>query len=122
GSRNWTTGGTIFDERLQPVNRRIPLRADLLEVPFRRLQAPAIQLPEPLTPPARMAHQARRAEGVEVLRNRLPPDAAAAAAPRNRERPVRGPASQQPQPDAVPQRDEHRHRVAGLRSRRAAAR
>ena len=69
----------ILNERPQPSERGIPLRADLIEVPFRRFQTFAVQLPEPLTSAARMAHQARRAEGGEVLRDRLTRDTGAAA-------------------------------------------
>src|SRR6059036_2012384 len=47
----------VFDERPQAFGCVIPLRRDLVDVPLGSLQAFAVQVPDPLTPPARVAHQ-----------------------------------------------------------------
>src|SRR5438034_6805956 len=42
----------VFDERPQALGRVVPLRRDLVDVPLGSLQAFAVQVPDPLTPPA----------------------------------------------------------------------
>src|SRR6266536_1689851 len=61
----------VVDERPQAFGRVVPLRRDLVEVPLGSIQALAVQVPDPLTPPAGVAHEPRVAESVEVARNRL---------------------------------------------------
>jgi len=61
----------VFDERSQAFGRVVPLRRDLVEVPLCSLQAFFVQVPDPLTPPAGVAHEPRTPECVEVARNRL---------------------------------------------------
>src|SRR3989442_8503038 len=61
----------VFDERPQAFGRVVPLRRDLVEVPLCSLQAFAVQVPHPLTPPAGVAHEPPVAQSVEVTRNAL---------------------------------------------------
>src|SRR5437773_8301614 len=61
----------VFDERPQALGRVVPLRRDLVDVPLGSLQAFAVQVPDPLTPPAGVAHQPHTPECMEVTRNRL---------------------------------------------------
>src|SRR5437870_12765797 len=74
----------------QPLRCRIPLRRNLIEVPFRLLQPLGVQLPHPLAPAASMVHEAHTPEGVEMLGDRLPRHPRAFAESRNRERAVHG--------------------------------
>src|SRR5438046_7884829 len=103
----------VFDERPQPFGRVVPLRRDLVEVPLCSLQALAVQVPHPLTPPAGVAHQPHTPEGVEVARNRLTRHPGPFTETSNRKRPACGQASQQAEPSRVAQRGEQRHRAGG---------
>ncbi len=51
------TSWSFFDERPQAFGRVVPLRRDLVEVPLCYLEAFAVQVPDPLTPPAGVAHE-----------------------------------------------------------------
>src|SRR2546422_8807987 len=55
----------VFDERPQPFGRVVPLRRDLVEIPLCSLQAFAVQVPHPLTPPAGVARSEERRVGKE---------------------------------------------------------
>src|SRR3989475_118449 len=104
----------VFDERPQAFGRVVPLRRDLVKVPLCSLQAFAVQVPEPLTPPASVAHEPHVAEGVEVARNRLTRHPGPLTETSNRKRPAGGEASQQAEPSRVAQRGEQGHRVGQL--------
>src|SRR3989441_3674244 len=101
----------LFDERLQAFGRVVPLRGDVVEVLLGFLQAFAVQVPDPLPPPARVAHEPHVAEGVEVARNRLTRHPGPFTETSNRQRATGGQASQQAEPSRVAQRREQRHRV-----------
>src|SRR5881398_3111529 len=58
----------VFDERPQALGRVVPLRRDLVDVPLCSLQTFAVQVPHPLTPPARVPHEPHTPEGVQVTR------------------------------------------------------
>src|SRR5436190_905381 len=111
----------VFDERPQPFGRVIPLRRDLVEVPLGSLQPFAIQVPHPLTPPARVAHQPHMPEGVKVARNRLTRHPGPFTETSNRQRPARRQASQQAEPGRVAQRGEQRRGAAFTRHTSRAA-
>src|SRR6058998_1846712 len=104
-----------FDERPQACGRVVPLRRDLVDVSLCSLQAFAVQVPDPLTPPAGVAHEPHTPEGVELARNRLTCHPGAFAETGNRKRPAGGQASQQAEPSRVAQRGEQRHRAGGGR-------
>src|SRR2546425_11033430 len=104
----------VFDERPQPFGRVVPLCRDLVEVALCSLQAFAVQVPHPLTPPARVAHQPRTPERVEMACNRLTRHPGPFAETSNREGPACGQASQQAEPSRVAQRGEQRYRVGQL--------
>src|SRR3989442_1704489 len=104
----------VFDERPQPFGGVVPLRRDLVEVALGSLQAFAVQIPHPLTPPAGVAHQPHTPEGVEVTRNRLTRPPGPFTETSNRQRPACGQASQQAEPSRVTQRGEQRHRRAAF--------
>src|SRR6266581_1303408 len=103
----------LFDERPQAFGRVVPLRGDVVEVLLGFLQAFAVQVPDPLPPPAGVAHEPRVAEGVEVTRNGLSRHPGPFTETGNRQRPGRGQASQQAEPSRVAQRGEQRNRVGG---------
>src|SRR6266516_4296306 len=111
----------VFDERPQPFGRVVPLCCDLVEVPLCSLEAFSIQVPDPLTPPARVAHQPHMPEGVKVARNRLTRHPGPFTETSNRQRPAGGQASQQAEPSRVAQRGEQRYRVGGGLQRGGAA-
>src|SRR2546425_1667124 len=111
----------VFDERPQALGRVVPLCRDLVDVPLGPLQAFAVQVPDPLTPPADVAHQPHTPEGVEVARNRLTRHPGPFTEPGNRKRPACGQASQQAEPSRVAQRGEQRHRAGGGQLQRGGA-
>src|SRR5947208_12111305 len=88
----------VFDERPQAFGRVVPLRRDLVEVPLCSIQAFSSQVPEPLTPPASVAHEPHVAEGVEGARNRLTRHPGPFTETSNRHRPAGGQACQQAEP------------------------
>src|SRR3989454_9926653 len=88
----------VFDERPQAFGCVVPLRCDLVDVPLCSLQAFAVQVPDPLTPSAGVAHEPHTPECVEVARNRLTRHPAPFTETRNRKRPAPGQASQQAGP------------------------
>src|SRR5256712_4462488 len=98
----------VFDERPQPFGRVVPLRRDLVEIPLCSLQAFAVQVPHPLTPPAGVAYEPHTPEGVEVARNRLTRHPGPFTETSNRKRPACGQASQQAEPSRVAPRGEQR--------------
>src|SRR6266481_5341002 len=106
---------SLLHKRLESRGRRIPLRGDLIEVRFRLLQALALQLPDPLAPTTRVAHQAHVAERVQVLRNRLSRHPGALAEPRNRKRSVEREAPEEAEPSRVSERGEQHRRTAATR-------
>src|SRR5207244_13488564 len=93
----------VFDERPPPFARVVPLRRNLVEIPLCSLQAFAVQVPHPLTPPAGVAYEPHTPEGVEVARNRLTRHPGPFTEPSNRLRPACGPASPHAGPSRVPQ-------------------
>src|SRR2546425_10134234 len=111
----------VFDERLQACGCVVPLRRDLVKVPLCSLQAFAVQVPEPLTPPAGVAHEPHVAEGVEEGRKRLTRHPGPFTETDNRKRPACRQASQQAEPSRVTQRGEQRHRIGQLQRDGAAA-
>src|SRR2546425_3205922 len=103
----------IFDERPQAFGRVVPLRRDLVDVPLCSLQAFSVQVPDPLTPSAGVAHQPHTPECVEVARNRLTRHPGSFTETGDRKWPACGQASQQAEPSRVSQRGEQRHRAGG---------
>src|SRR5436309_14818691 len=91
----------VFDERPQPFGRVVPVRRDLVEIPLGSLQAFAVQVPHPLTPPAGVAYEPHTPEGVEVARNRLTCHPGPFTKTSDRQAPARGAASKQAEPRRV---------------------
>src|SRR2546425_4582143 len=88
----------VFDERPQAFGRVVPLRRDLVDVSLCSLQAFAVQVPDPLTPSAGVAHEPHAAGGAEGARNRPTRHPRALPETSNRDRPAGGPAALQAGP------------------------
>ena len=76
----------VLDESLQSTDCRIPIGRDLVERPPRFLEAPGLQLKDPLAPATDVPHQAGYTERPQLLGDCLARDARSVAQATDRER------------------------------------
>src|SRR5690606_9314690 len=97
--------------------RVVPLHRNAVQRPSGELEALRLELPDALAAAARITHESRSRERVQVLGDGLARDAAAFAEPRDRQRAVRAQPADDTEPGLVTERGEDRRSVRRVRDR-----